>query len=1000
MADGTSERDPLISLTYVIGGAFSLISCATILLSFAGTPALSQFPSSMLRYRLVCDLLLSAQFVLLNLPMPLLDQETGAAACSPALAFLAQFALFGSLSWFGCLSLDLYLSVTRPFTRPSSRLGAYQLWAWAGSTLTGLVYAARHADSHDCWMSGGDAHVTLGPLGSGQLWMLFFGWLAGYMVLSVTVLTYVQSKLLVGGDTLRKRLLPRLTAVNASRAYTAAFSLYWASVGAVFLGMVLTKGNRVLHAIFSCLLSLLGSWDAAVWVFVQRRFNPATLTLCCQPIFGGGGDLVGKGSMPPRSRWLRNESNNTNKAFTPRRLTMTDSDMGSTPSVCDVSSDNGSSPANGNSPDLLEAAGVKFVGSTAMRESHGSDGAPPTPLEPIPDGSDAGGSAEGDISDVLRREFVRQTIVGIVTSTRTVNAEAACASPVFNSAAYSLDGGNRFHAASSVRASHGHVSKELSKLRTPLLAEQYVGERPDESDFSKRLSASGGGGGGEFTSPAAYSSYVPSEPDSGGFESGTCTEDEWQALIDRLHSYPEGGAAEAGAAGDGPMQPSPANNTSNGVDPLIRHLTSSDFNEVSTIELSEGVYFQDYAPMVWQALRQAVYHVPFPQYLKSLMGSNAKQMEDYIETMVGNFSEGGSGGFFFLSADRKYLIKTLTREEQRVLLRMLPRYYEYLRTSPRTLLCRFYGCYAITMHSQTVYFVCMESLFHSSKQIHEKYDLKGSWVDRSTKRTTSSGKADSKDSSSGTAKTTGGGAAAAKPQDGACASSLGAVPSPAKGKVGEPATRKDNDLTKKLKLPPSAAAALRHQCSMDAELLRSLNVMDYSLLLGVHHPSLAAESQKQMAYGLLSPWQASRNSDTYDDEESAPSGAADFIVGSPRKASSAEQTPGSLTSPIRGRPRENSLKSGVASAFTSPTSVYNRSLAFTAESEGGAIYYIGIIDMFQEWTLAKRLERLVKVALWCRWGSRANGMSVVEPKAYSERFNRMIERITGTSGKE
>ena len=80
--------------------------------------------------------------------------------------------------------------------------------------------------------------------------------------------------------------------------------------------------------------------------------------------------------------------------------------------------------------------------------------------------------------------------------------------------------------------------------------------------------------------------------------------------------------------------------------------------------------------------------------------------------------------------------------------------------------------------------------------------------------------------------------------------------------------------------------------------------------------------------------------------------------------------------------------------------MYNRSLAFTAESEGGAIYYIGIIDMFQEWTLAKRLERLVKVALWCRWGSRANGMSVVEPKAYSERFNRMIERITGTSGKE
>ena len=132
------------------------------------------------------------------------------------------------------------------------------------------------------------------------------------------------------------------------------------------------------------------------------------------------------------------------------------------------------------------------------------------------------------------------------------------------------------------------------------------------------------------------------------------------------------------------------------------------------------VYFQDFAPMVWQALRQTVYRLPYPQYLRSLMGSSAEQMEDYIETMVGNFSEGGSGGFFFLSPDRRYLIKTLTRVEQRTLLRMLPKYYEYLRTSPDTLLCRFYGCYAITMHGQSVYFVCMASLFHNAPQIHEK----------------------------------------------------------------------------------------------------------------------------------------------------------------------------------------------------------------------------------------------------------------------------------------
>ena len=39
-------------------------------------------------------------------------------------------------------------------------------------------------------------------------------------------------------------------------------------------------------------------------------------------------------------------------------------------------------------------------------------------------GSEALHAHADDISDALRREFVRHTIVGVVSSTRTVNAEA------------------------------------------------------------------------------------------------------------------------------------------------------------------------------------------------------------------------------------------------------------------------------------------------------------------------------------------------------------------------------------------------------------------------------------------------------------------------------------------------------------------------------------------------------------------------------------------------
>ena len=89
------------------------------------------------------------------------------------------------------------------------------------------------------------------------------------------------------------------------------------------------------------------------------------------------------------------------------------------------------------------------------------------------------------------------------------------------------------------------------------------------------------------------------------------------------------------------------------------------------------------------------------------------------------------GGFFFFSSDGRYLLKTLARREQRKLMRILPAYFNHLLRAPRTLLARLFGCYSITMHGQTRYFVVMASLFHGVAKIHEKYDLKGSWIDRS-----------------------------------------------------------------------------------------------------------------------------------------------------------------------------------------------------------------------------------------------------------------------------
>ena len=364
---------------------------------------------------------------------------------------------------------------------------------------------------------------------------------------------------------------------------------------------------------------------------------------------------------------------------------------------------------------------------------------------------------------------------------------------------------------------------------------------------------------------------------------------------------------------------------------------------------------------------------------------------------VGNFSEGNSGGFFFHSTDRRYLIKTLTRPEQRRLIAMLPRYYEYLRKSPRTLLCRFFGCYSITMHGQSVWFVTMEvsrprrtcanarqhihtartraaarvecahvrpsagvpplptsqntpwlllvsaqSLFHTALPVHEKYDLKGSWVDRSIGRSHSSARSASWKSRSTLPRSTTAQAAfdcadalergATGEEDEAAADAADATDA-AETTPAIPPTRKDNDLTRKLKLPPRAREALHVQCAADAELLRSLNVMDYSLLMGVHYPAAAAGA-----------------------------GAAT----------------GSATATTAG---------GAVTDEQGPLVFH------AAPADGAAVYYVAIVDLLQTWTLAKRIERWVKLTLCCRCGASAAGMSAVEPSHYARRFVRMIERI-------
>ncbi|ORY97448.1 hypothetical protein BCR43DRAFT_438695 [Syncephalastrum racemosum] len=194
--------------------------------------------------------------------------------------------------------------------------------------------------------------------------------------------------------------------------------------------------------------------------------------------------------------------------------------------------------------------------------------------------------------------------------------------------------------------------------------------------------------------------------------------------------------------------------------------------------------FKDYAPWVFRNLREK-FGIDPADYLVSLTSK-------YILSELG--SPGKSGSFFYYSRDYRFIIKTIHHNEHKLLRRILDQYYAHVSNNPDTLLCRYYGLHRVKLpHGRKIHFVVMGNVFPPNKDIHETYDLKGSLVGRLLNEE-----------------------AAKKPN----------------------AVMKDLNFVqnkKKLQLGPQKRKMFVSQLVRDVKLLVRLNIMDYSLLIGIHN---------------------------------------------------------------------------------------------------------------------------------------------------------------------
>jgi hypothetical protein len=196
------------------------------------------------------------------------------------------------------------------------------------------------------------------------------------------------------------------------------------------------------------------------------------------------------------------------------------------------------------------------------------------------------------------------------------------------------------------------------------------------------------------------------------------------------------------------------------------------------------------------------------------------------------------GGVFFFTRDGAYFIKTIKRDEMHMLLRMLSKYTDFMKTNGRqSLLTRFCGLYEIALEDGTYYVLVTNAVFpaEASRIVTERFDLKGSTVGRKTS-----------------------------------VEERGAMGSKAVLKDLDLHREIERDLSKQLKrervdseapiyglhIGPVAKAALLSQLRLDVELLKECQVIDYSLLVGVAC-NRKGKSRKSVAWSPLLPYYGS-----------------------------------------------------------------------------------------------------------------------------------------------
>ncbi len=217
------------------GALISLISCATIVLSYCYKQRWKRHPNSILFWKSSIDMLYAVRF------LHEWDQYTSSMGCH-SLAALTQFCAISSEGWFLSMSLELYRCSTNPFTNIHQNMRWYHFFSWSMGLLFAVILWISPVD-----FSNASEHIHLCYVTENDTTLQLLYFLVIVISVFVAVGLFILENQSYPHGGLKEALQAKHDVILSARIFTTAYLIYQMVVILLWVASMVTEDLQSVH---------------------------------------------------------------------------------------------------------------------------------------------------------------------------------------------------------------------------------------------------------------------------------------------------------------------------------------------------------------------------------------------------------------------------------------------------------------------------------------------------------------------------------------------------------------------------------------------------------------------------------------------------------------------------------------------------------------------------------------------------------------------------------